>query len=144
MHTFELTDRNGDVHRYACMPHDANDGEIVVLELLRLVPEPLAAFLGSFDGGLEDVERMLSGEVEGGLDLSGLGEALSGVLGKLDGPKLRRLILANTSRDGDRLSDRTAFGKAYQRNYGELARALVEVCRYNAFFPEFGTEPSKA
>lgn len=141
-HRFTLVDRDGATHEYITDAHPATEGEAIVLQLAALAPEPLLAAIDSLKGSIgksldEDVSTLLEQALDQ-VDWSALGGPLASALSRMDGQALRRAILKHTMRDGKRLAG-DAFEKAYARNYGELFRAVVEVCRFNGFFPEFGT-----
>lgn len=157
-HEFTLTDRNGDEHHYVVMAHPASEGERVVFALAELAPEPLLALIGSFEGGLDDMlvrlQKIQESDTDGDGDdtddddtdddasdfnLDAFGPALTKALRRMDGPALRQMVLSHTKRDGKLLSQRGVYDKAFSRNYAEMFKAAFEVCRYNGFFPEFGT-----
>lgn len=138
MHEFELQDADGQSHRYHVVPHGAVDGEAIVYRLAELLAEPLAALV---DGAGEklDLSNVDLDTILEQLDIRELGKAVRSALAGSRMAELRAAVLRHTSRDGKKLSDATSFNEAYQRNYGELFRAVFEVTRFNRFFPGLST-----
>jgi len=128
--TFNLVDRSGVEHRYtttAITP--SRGGDSIVRDLSALLSEPLAPIA---------IPYMMGKQAEG-LDNSAIGRGVKQALRELD-MKLIRRILAETTRDGEKLRDDNVYDAAYTRNYAELLGVLKEVITYNGFldFLSFG------
>jgi hypothetical protein len=151
-HTFELPDRDGKTHSYIVDPHPGGPGAALALRIQGLTLEPVAEAVRTIasipsiqqlgtalrEGGEAPDSTQVIGDVLGAVrevDMTALGRSLGSVLSHPGGPELIRAILERTARDGRRLSEPAYFDAAYERNYGEMLRAVVEVVQFNGFFP---------
>lgn len=155
MHSFQLSDRSGAKHDYRVEPHPGGPGAVLALRVQSLATEPLVEVVHTLasapglqelasalkDGSDKDSGELLAnaagsllGEL-GSLDLTAVSKALSAMLGAKDGLQLVKDILSRTYRDGKPLSEAMNFDAAYQANYWELQQAVIEVVRFNGFFP---------
>lgn len=154
-HTFKLADRAGKQHEYRVEPHPGTVGLSIALKVQALVAEPIVEVVRAAlaSPGIERIGAALRegtdadpGELLAGAlgdlipalreaDLGMLARAVSAALASPGGPQLARDILSRSYRDGRALSEPMVFDEAYQANYGELMRALLEVVQHNGFFP---------
>jgi hypothetical protein len=156
VHEFTLTDAQGAAHSYLVTEHPAGEGTEIVFELLglgaptalQLVGAALAsddflrAVLGAMGGdGLQADATATALQQLAAVDLGKVGAELSRsfAVGKAPVSLVRRIV-ANATRDGQRLS--TAFDRAYQANYWELAQLVGKVIAINRFFPGLPTSAS--
>lgn len=140
---FTLKDSGGQAHRYELTLHRGSEGMATALQLLSLVIEPLAVGVGplivqaTMSKGVQ--AALTDAAMLGSLDLDGLAKGIRGALSGAR-PSLILDVLRYTNRDGKPLvgpdgKATGAFDEAYARNYAELASALWEACKANAFFP---------
>lgn len=129
-HTFTLTDDDGKAHTYLVTPHPGSDGWAITTEMLALVSGPLAGVLITMMG----TGGKLGDALGTSIDVEALGNSLRGAI--VSAPRLTDRILQHTVRDDKRLSDRSHFDAAYQRNYWELAQAVWAVVLANRFLPQ--------
>jgi len=151
MHTFTLTDADGQQHSYSVDPHTPTDGFGVCSRVAAAVIDPLAGTalaalaktvplairrgVGS-DGKLDVAAIMDDPEIVealSGLDFANAGKGLRRAVESID-LHLVRDILRHTNRGGKPLSSDLHFDTAYQRNYGEMFKAAWKVGGYNRFF----------
>jgi len=150
-HQFTLEDADGNPHSYEVQPHAPTDGFRVCSRIAAAIIDPLAGTAlsalvktvpaalkrarqsdGSLnvDAILDDPEIM---DGLGSLDFSSTGPGLRRAVESLD-LDLVRDVLRFTTRDGKPLSADLHFDTAYQRNYGELMKAVWKVGAHNRFF----------
>lgn len=136
MHTFHLDDADGTAHEYVIMaPHGAAEGTKIMLKLAALIAGPVGGLIDGLAG-------------KGGPGATG--PELSRAILSLGDNDLIKQLLVNVTRDGKALGGASplaakTFNDAYQRNYGELCRALWEVVAYNRFLSlPAGMQPALA
>jgi hypothetical protein len=146
---FVIKDADGVDRHYEVTPHNAVQGQAIMWDLVALGAEPMARLASSALKSEEVVAALAStlaekggaaklldgGVVEllGDIDIGAVGADLKRAIMSMPMAKLTREILRHTTREGRPLSDDTAFGLAYQANYGELLRAVWEVAKINRF-----------
>lgn len=118
-HTFKLKDRDGKEHVYETTAFRPTQGSSLRARIAAVVAEPILI-------GLYELRRGADG------DPGKVALALRSALQSLP-PDLIPAILEHTFRDGQMLAAEDNFNAAYERNYGELDRAIWEVVQYNDF-----------
>lgn len=164
--SFTLTDDRGNSHEYYCIPHGSSKGWPLGLRLIKILGRALGLALGDIEANelpaaINDIKGKLAENADdAGIDLTsqesvldiqitygmmakflaGAGIGLSELAGMLLAePQLVHEILAHTTRDNKKVNQ--VFEVAYQANYGELVKALFEVCKINwgpLFLQRFG------
>lgn len=142
LHTFTLKDAEGNEHEYQMIAHAADEGEEIMWHLTAMAAGPLGALLQSMIGELIVGERSMTELLDtdpktlfAGVDLAEVGKSLQPILASPTMRDLSAKLLRHTTRDGKALSDKMTRALAYQRNYTEMHRALLEAIRFNRFFP---------
>lgn len=142
VHKFTLTDRDGKPHDYVCSPFGV-EGIDLVIEIRAMAAEPLGRILGSMgvldavsdrirrDGLDTDLGALVGDIARAGIPWAEIAGDIKAALRAAGGAKLIRRILAQTYRDGERLSEDRAFAKAYQRNWNEMFLAAWNVAQWN-------------
>ncbi|RAL23053.1 hypothetical protein DL240_09205 [Lujinxingia litoralis] len=143
MNELTIVDAKGTPHSYHIQPHPAGEGTRLVLQVMSLAAEPLGRLLES---KLADMmNRFAEGEFGADTELSSLGaelgdiewHAIAGdlrrVIAEVDGTRLIRDLLKYTRRDGKALGEQGNYDLAYQQNYLEMLKAVVQVIRINGF-----------
>lgn len=156
MHEFELTDADGNVHRYVVTVHPGREGMHIVAKLAELGAEALgqlATQLAGVDGVLDVLKASVNNDPEANTKLQGVAKSLdlAGAARSLRpliaaSPELVKQLFKYVRRTGAPLPDGSPgaavslaediwFSQAYQANYGELAAAVAKVVALNRFFP---------
>lgn len=120
--TFELTDAEGVTHKYITTLHPASEGCLIAHSMTSESLGPLVEMIG----------RVIMEEED--MDISLLTPHIQALIMTLD-PRKQRDLLKYTARDGELLSGKHAFDRAFEGNYGEWMHALTTVVMENQFVP---------
>lgn len=143
VHTFTLRDADGVEHSYQTIAHPADEGERLFWALLALAGPSVGALaqaaltgpLLAEGGSLASIaDRPISDLLEG-VDFGAVGREVAAALSTPQALALSRDLLRHTTRDGTPLHNPAMRAQAYTRNYSEMVRALMEIVRFNRFFP---------
>ena len=119
-HTFTLRDRQGNEHTYRTAPV-VGEAKYKVLDFL-------------LESGVSAIVTLLASR-GGSIDAAAAGAGVTAAWQRAGASaKMIPLLMANTWRDGKRLSSEAALDSAYTLNLGEQLAALREVESYNGFF----------
>lgn len=139
LHTFTLTDADGNVHEYSTMRHGASQGLKVVLWLTSLSGETMGrvaqSFLNGQQGSLAELIDTDMAKLAAMFDWAAIGKDVATAAGNATSPALIHELLRHTSRGQKQLANPLHFDQAYQANYVEMGRAVWEVLRVNRFLP---------
>lgn len=146
MTTFTLADSSGKPHEYKIHPHPAGEGTRLVITLMGLAGEPLgrvlnsnlAGFIGKFQSGEVDLDSQI-GVLMQDIDFSSVARDLRLAFASLDSLELFQNILKYTHRDGFPLAESGHYDSAFQKNYGELLKAVWKVIQVNDFLGSIGS-----
>uniref|UniRef100_A0A6M3MCI8 Uncharacterized protein n=1 Tax=viral metagenome TaxID=1070528 RepID=A0A6M3MCI8_9ZZZZ len=157
-HEFTLDDADDAPHTYLMHELPPKVGMRLCFRLYGALSAPLTRVLGT---AVTELEAMMSGastlkdllddprviaRLTGalkGVDWSALGSDVGAVLRDPNLADDCRELLSTTFRDGTRLTA-GGYDLAYQGNYIEHHRAILEAVKYNRFFPGFSTSLSVA
>ena len=137
---FQLTDADGELHRYVLTTHRAREGSALVLRLVDLGGDALARVVEAVLSNQEVLAQLTEKGTD--VELSALLEhfelrALMGdirqALKSVDGAELLRELVRHCSRDGKALGVDQHFDDAYRANYGELFAAAWRSVQENRF-----------
>lgn len=152
--TFKLRDRAGNEHVYTVHYHDPRKAIRLCLRMTQAAGLSLSRVLEAnlgflvktvLEGGVEalsaDTVRAKLGRVLGEavaantikLDATSLVADFVDVLLAADSEGLLVDVFAQTTRDGQHLSDADTFNHVYRANYGELRRAFQKIFEVNGF-----------
>lgn len=133
---FELKDRKGESHKYMVEAHPPSEAHRIVLALDAGIAPPLAEFIvslmsaGDLTGiGDLDIEDLLKNA-----DLSSIAKHVSSAISELD-PNLLMDLFRFTIRDGESMSNRDLYDRAYAGNWTEWHKALGKIVQANGFIP---------
>lgn len=147
--SFTLDDVDGNTHQYDLMPHPADEGQIIVFQLMALGAEPLGSIAQAVatageirdmigkamdEGGIEAVMEIDYMAVLAAVDFTRMGKAVKDVLASGKAPQMVRDVLSKARRDDIPLDKDGNFGRAYQANYGEMLAAAFYSIKVNRFF----------
>lgn len=140
--TFTLADSKGGTHTYSIDLFGGSEGMQLAQKITALAIQPIAAALGpAMVAYLSDSRPndQAAQSALAGVDVTALGMSCSSVLTQLDKATVYKM-LSQTNRDGKALVSQDGtptvdFDLAYQANYLELGKALVEVAMRNGFLP---------
>lgn len=123
--TFQIKDRQGKMHEYAVMLHNATEAVDLAYELTAHVAEPALVAI---------VNVLAAGKDLGDMDTSALARAVAQAFKALT-PATQARLFEYAARDGKLLKDKAEFNAAYAGNYGEMMAAALAIVRCNGFVP---------
>lgn len=124
-----------DGHEYLVTPHDGLEGIPILAEIAAIAAEPLLNFMKT---------QIVKGQAEGldvaavmaEIDVSEVSKNIRESLHRLaERPQIIQAVFARTVRDGQPLSNPTAFKMAFQGRWVEMLKALAEIIKINGFIP---------